>query len=101
MVKETSVLTSVTDEESGFYGEAEFVTFTEKNLSQIKLLLRPLSSMTEEEEREMIATQDDVKLEGYPEILLKADSGETFLYMLRKGFDLFGLIEKGEAVSMG
>lgn len=66
--------------------------------NQCKLILRPLSSMTEEEEREMIATQDDVKLEGYPEILLKADSGKTFLYMLSKGFDLFNLIEQDLAI---
>lgn len=67
-------------------------------LSQVKLLLRPLSSMTEEEERHMISTQDDVKLDGYPEILLKADSGETFRWMLSKGFDLFDLIESGLAL---
>lgn len=63
-----------------------------------KLILRPLSDMTEEEETQMIATQDDVKLDGYPEILLKADSGETVRFMLSKGFDLFGLIEAGLAI---
>lgn len=61
-------------------------------------ILRKLSSMTEEEEKEMIATQDDVKLDGYPKILLKADSGETFRYLLSKHFDLFNLIESGLAI---
>jgi hypothetical protein len=66
--------------------------------SSIKPILRSLSSMTEEEQTEMVATQDTVKLDGYPEIVLKADSGETFRYMLSKGFDLFGLIESGLAI---
>ena len=65
---------------------------------EVKLILRPLSSMTEEEIKEMEATQETVKLEGYPEITLKADSGETFLYMLSKGFDLFNLKERGLAI---
>jgi hypothetical protein len=60
-----------------------------------KPILRPLSDMTEEEEKEMIASQDDVRLEGYPQILLKTDSGETFRWMLSKGFDLFGLHDAG------
>lgn len=46
----------------------------------------------------MISTQDTVKLHGYPQITLKADSGETFRWMLSKGFDLFGLIDSGLAL---
>jgi hypothetical protein len=64
-----------------------------------KPILRPLDSMTEEEEKHMISTQDDVKLDGYPQILLKADSGETFIWMLSNGFDLFGLIDSGLALN--
>lgn len=48
-----------------------------------KLILRPLSSMTEEEEKHMISTQD---------------IGETFRWMLSKGFDLFDLIDSGLAL---
>lgn len=74
------------------------LSIVEGNIYNLKPILRPLSDMTEEEEKEMFATQDDVKLEGFPQILLKADSGETFRYMLSKGFDLFDLIDAGLAI---
>lgn len=61
-------------------------------------ILRKLDAMTEEEEIEMNATQEDVKLDGYPEILLRADTGETFAWLCKHGFDLFGLIDAGLAI---
>lgn len=85
-------------EEDGIHIIDGFIIQYIGHAEEAKPILRKLSSMTEEEEREMVATQDDVRLEGYPEILLKADSGETFLYMLSKGFDLFGLCESGLAI---
>jgi hypothetical protein len=72
--------------------------FHEWYVEETILILRPLSDMTEEEEKEMIASQDDVILEGYTQILLKTDSGETVRWMLSKGFDLFGLIDAGLAI---
>lgn len=65
----------------------------DKNFERIKPILRPLSDMTEEEKQ---------NIEGTDWSLLP-DSGweytaETFLFLLSKGFDLFGLIEAGLAI---
>lgn len=95
--------------------------------SEFKLLLRPLSSVTEEEAIELIGIQ----LENYPNKLdikmksfgrrsnsdswqFSAYEGEKhiisgslsfyrhepkkFMYLLSKGFDLFGLIESNQAI---
>lgn len=94
------------------------------NAGEIKLLLRPLSSMTEEEMYEYTIlrgyTKDRVhnlrkKYAGWEFDFNPTNSGDgcflcvvpphgdshkpdCFLFLLSKGFDLFGLIEKGEAI---
>lgn len=62
--------------------EAEYVT----------LILRPLSDITEEEKEDVHKIRDEnftsPTLETY---------GRVTQYLLRKGFDVFGLIESGKA----
>lgn len=60
-----------------------------------KLLLRPLSSMTEEE-RDHYHSLVAVRERTMDEIIVKEAVGVQ--YLLSKHFDLFGLIEKGEAI---
>ena len=64
-----------------------------------KLILRPLSSITEEEGRNLgwddrmgWETRWDGK--GMPHVI----TPKEFVYLLSKGFDLFGLKEKGLAI---
>jgi hypothetical protein len=57
----------------------------------IKLLLRPLSDMTEEEGMEIF--WKPVKGENF-----SIKTGEEFRQLLIKGFDLFGLIDAGLAI---
>lgn len=61
-------------------------------IDYFKLILRPLSSMTEEE---------SLELEKYPmayDTMQRWWSSEQFVWLLSKGFDLFGLIEAGLAI---
>lgn len=56
--------------------------------NQFKLLLRPLSDISDEERVEYKKTKK----------YYSQDCPESFRYLLSKGFDLFGLIEAGLAV---
>ncbi len=67
----------------------------------VKLILRPLSSMTEED----IYEYDEIQAKGesvadtdtkFGEILV--GSPECFLWLLSKHFDIFGLIDAGLAI---
>lgn len=62
------------------------------NALSLKLILRPLSDMTEEE---MIEVDVDV-----PNILSEYEKlrPTAFSFLLSKGFDLFGLIDAGLAI---
>lgn len=64
------------------------------NYDHIRLLLRPLSDMTEEE----IAYKKSILTETENLALYEEQVAEMFRYMLSKGFDLFGLIEAGLAI---
>ena len=91
------------------------------DLSNVKLYLRPLSSMAEEEAKEVIKRQFrswvkpiyeghsslciDVKFQSegfnkftYTQIDYDRISPDSVHYLLKQGFDLFGLIEAGMAV---
>lgn len=66
-----------------------------------KLILRPLSSMTEEEVVELgwherMGWESRWEGRGMPHVI----SPKEFLYFLSKGFDLFGLIERQEAIRL-
>jgi hypothetical protein len=62
-------------------------------ISEVKLILRPLSSMTEEERRELVM-QSVLPCEDRDVL---EDALRT-KYLLSKSFDLFGLIESNLAV---
>lgn len=81
------------------------------DFSQLKLLLRPLSSMTEEEALEWNekfryfaegSTEQYVRDRLYLIIQTvnenRGSNPDKVIWLLSKGFDLFGLIEKGEAI---
>ena len=72
---------------------------SEVGVEFIKPILRPLSDITKKEKKEMVDTQEKLVIHGYDKpVNLLVDSGETFRYLLSKGFDLFGLIEAGLAI---
>lgn len=79
-----------------------FATITEGTLEynlefcDFKLILRPLSSITTEEMNELVWGEQELRhasLQKNPALFVS-----EFQYLLSKGFDLFGLIEKGEAI---
>ena len=66
-----------------------------KDVTRIKLLLRPLSDMTEEEKNESgFGTTN--KHDAHKFTI--TTHFETMRYLLSKGFDLFSLIESGLAI---
>lgn len=80
------------DEDSGFFGEYEE---NDADHSDIKPILRPMSDMTKEEKD----YGNGVTL-GHttnPERQRMAEASRTH-WLLKQGFDLFGLIEAGLAV---
>lgn len=86
--------------------------YTEILLKDMKLVLRRLDSMTEEEKYEVVTTitYSHVKFSTRQSALESFDVDrynkkhnnefypDEFLYLLRKGFDLFNLIESGQAI---
>ena len=64
----------------------------DENITRIKLLLRPLESMTEEEHTEL------QKLMRLVTDGIYVDTPESFRWLLSKGFDLFGGIKAGWAI---
>jgi len=75
--------------------------FTKDRMSNFKLILRPLSSMTNEEDKEC----HNIMLGEFEEKVQKQSivhyEAEKIKYLLSKGFDLFGLIEGGQAINGG
>lgn len=67
------------------------------NPKYIKLLLRPLSDMTEEERTTVIDINVQMLKQNSLTGSMKYD-GHSCAYLLSKGFDLFGLIEAGLAI---
>ena len=71
--------------------DSNFTAYTFYKISEIKLYLRPMSSMTEEEKREIY--------DWLVEILISFDSSWLLVDRLNKNmFDYRGLIEKGLAI---
>lgn len=72
---------------------------------QIKLILRPLSDMTPSEFKEVEAYHPETKrwldvghLDDGGKVQFDSWSPYVTVYLLSKGFDLFGLIEEGLAI---
>jgi len=63
-------------------------------VDKIKLRLRPLSDMTEEESDIVLSYDDDNN--EFPDSITNAAA--AFHYLLKQGFDLFGLIPDGLAI---
>ncbi len=68
------------------------------NYVQCKLILRPLSSMTEEEADRIIAIRGLEGVTGYKWPNTFKAAAEATIYLLSKHFDLFSLIESGLAI---
>lgn len=62
--------------------------------NDFKLILRPLSDMTEEEREIAVG---EIKRSGSGSVL-QSQSWESMRYLLSKHFDLFGLIDAGIAI---
>jgi len=70
--------------------------------SELKLILRPLSSITIEEAKEVNIEMGQILLAQIPKDAgLKFFTANQFQWFLSKGFDLFGLIEEGLAIKKG
>lgn len=72
--------------------EISYVNFgwgNAKQMDKVKLILRPLSDMTEDERSEAVAMSKVFKYDA-----------EQMKYLLSKQFDLFGLIEAGYAIKI-
>lgn len=66
---------------------------------EIKLLLRPLSSMTADELKECNIEMGQILLAQFPKDGgLKFFAPKQFQHLLSKGFDLFSLIPEGKAI---
>ncbi len=68
--------------------------FPQRHVIDTKPILRPLSDLTKEEEKELLAIQQNPENEIY---------GENFgamQWFLSKHFDVFGLIEEGLAIDI-
>lgn len=63
-----------------------------------KLILRPLSSMIKEEEKEFDATKVFIRATPVHQIGAMHWTSETYRWLLSKHFDLFNLIETGQAI---
>lgn len=94
-IEETGKLVGVTASEVEPWETLAIInlgTFQEFYVEEVKLVLRPLSDMTEEEKKEYNHRK---QLKGYmPEV-----HADNTLWLLSKSFDLFGLIHAGLAVS--
>lgn len=67
--------------------------------SILKPILRKLSDITKEEEKELEAIKGTrVIYRSEPNIEIRYDTPETFHWMLKKQFDLFELLENGLAI---
>lgn len=91
------------------------VKLDDMSIAKVQLILRPLSSMTEDEAKEFSGCPNDWRIriiEGryidcWPDgdaksmvtIELDEINAEQFRFLLSKGFDLFGLIDSAIAVN--
>ena len=82
------------------------LSFKQKKGNEAKLVLRSLSTMTKEE-ADFIIKKHTFRMVDMPpnQILFAIDickrlseQGWLFAYLLKQGFDMFGLIESGQAV---
>lgn len=73
-----------------------FLTTTES----VRPILRPLSSMTEEEQEHLDSLNniDRGTIKHYKNVGILEVRPNEFLYLLSRGFDLFGLIDSGLAI---
>jgi hypothetical protein len=62
-----------------------------RNTEELQLHLRPLTAMTEEEEKTVYTIKGENALNEF--------EAQSTLFLLSKHFDLFGLIESGNAIA--
>lgn len=73
----------------------ENLSLTFKELDEFKPYLFPLSSMTEEQDREFSLLQVNTHKDGF---LYVCDCANMMKWLLKNHFDIYGLIEKGLAI---
>ena len=72
--------------------------FIEHYIEDIKLLLRPLSSMTEEEVKELESTKALQRPSPVHPLAMLVWTAETYRLAVSKHFDIFGLIDANLAL---
>lgn len=68
------------------------------NHDEIKLILRRLSDMSEEEKKELEATKALQRPSPVHHVAMLVWTADSFAWALSKSFDLFGLIDSGLAI---
>jgi hypothetical protein len=74
-------------------------TIVGSRVGDVKLILRPLSDMTDEEKKELCIVRDWPDYKTVMNNLYWKYSPEMFKFLISKHFDVFGWIEKGLAIS--
>ncbi len=74
--------------------------YDQEQVSNIKLILRTLSDMTEEEYThfEKLTHLHNSHICEMADEVIEHGTPEIFAYAIKQGFDLFGLIESGQAI---
>lgn len=108
MIKLKDVIHYYIGQQSEFKARASGAAFVEQlthaniNLppeyfQSITPLLRPLSSMTENEIEEYKSLMR-FTTDGVHQVGIRVDTAASFHFLISKGFDLFSLIESGQAI---
>lgn len=71
-----------------------------REIKRLRLILRPLSDMTTQEYHEYVRLELNATTAAKEahEIQSRVFSPRTVIYMISRGFDLFGLIDSGDAI---
>lgn len=74
--------------------------FQYREIKRLRLILRPLSDMTTAEYHEYVRLELNATTTAKEahEIQSRVFSPRTVIYMISRGFDVFGLIDSGEAI---
>lgn len=91
-------------------GEDNFFIDGDNNaqeIAQAKPILRKLSDMTEEEKKELrkimsnagsVNMLPEIRTSNVLQLFFNAENPKIMLWLLQRGFDLYNLIESGEAI---
>lgn len=82
----------------GFWLNSEYYQWNSKIANQAKAILRPLSDIMKEEAK-YLGLDDLQTILEFNSIYKGRYTPQQFIYLLKQGFDLFGLTESGQAIN--